>query len=46
MLISEWLNSLNDWQQVIVGAPYAIIIGYIFARIFLKNKNYPRYVKC
>jgi hypothetical protein len=38
MIVLEWLNSLNNWQQAIVGIPYSIIIAFIFLIIFKELK--------
>ena len=36
--ILTWLNSLNNWQQAIVGIPYALILGFIFLYLFKQLK--------
>jgi hypothetical protein len=34
--ILNWLNSLNNWQQAIVGVPYAILFGMIAIKLLKK----------
>ncbi len=38
MIILEWLNSLNNWQQAIVGIPYSIIGATLVMIIFKQIK--------
>jgi hypothetical protein len=38
MIVFDWLNSLNNWQQAIIGIPYAIIIAGIIIYVLSKTR--------
>jgi len=38
MIVFDWINSLNNWQQAIIGIPWAIVIAHLILIIFKEIK--------
>jgi hypothetical protein len=46
MILFEWINSLNQWQQAVIGIPCAIIIAFLFMYVYnLLRHSYNMQVK-